>query len=31
MEEPQGVAGGGAIELVSKTGSITIGNNLFPK
>ena len=26
---PKGVAGGGAIELVSKKGSITIGNNLF--
>ena len=26
---PKGVAGGGTIELVSKTGSITIGNDLF--
>ena len=25
------VAGGGAIELVSETGSISIGNNLFQK
>ena len=25
------VAGGGAIELVSKTGSISIGKNLFQK
>ena len=27
----KGAAGGGAIELVSKTGSISIGKNLFQK